>query len=625
MSFQAPTPRHSRPGLALAEPAPSPESLIARDAQVRFDILQASLQSSRIPLLLQSLVAVGLAWLCWRAGAAGDWPLAWLAVVVGCSAVTFRWIQHCVRRPPGPRDVVLRLRVFTAIAITGGLIWAAGVALLYFDATPNMIAVVAVSLLGVTYVATHSMHLHLPAFLGFISPLWCSVLAQVLLMRTEFWPWKAAFIVLFWAGSCAVAVLGHRRYITLQQQRWLLAWQAVDLHRLSQRAEQALLTKSRFLAAASHDLRQPVHALALLVGALRRRPQDREGQRLLTHLEATVQSMAVQFGALLDLSRLEAGALRPERRRFDLWPLLERVAADEALLAGRKRLRLRLKPARGVAEGPLLLHSDPLLLERILRNLTANAVRYTERGGVLIQVRCAAAGVVIQVADSGIGIEPEHQAGIFEPFVQGHLQLPERRNGLGLGLAIVRQLVDLLGLQLRLRSRPGQGTVFRLRLPLPPPGGDSGARAPDSLQSTAASGWQEMVPGALVLVVDDDGAIRAGLTSLLASWNLEVVAAANAADLWPKLLALPDVPDLIICDLCLDDGVDGATLIDRLREEYNQPIPALLVTADPSAQPLQQASAGARVLLHKPLSPQALRQAVASALAPSAAATALPA
>ena len=480
---------------------------------------------------------------------------------------------------------------------------------MWFGATEQMISVLAISLVGLTYLATHSLQLKLPAYFGFTTPLWCSVLVQVLLLRSEFWPWKALFVVMYWAGSAAFAVVGHRRYATLLQQRWLLSRQAGELQRLTQRAEQALSAKSRLLAAASHDLYQPVHALALLVGALRRRPPERESLRLLDHLENTVQAMAAQFGSLLDLSRLESGGLRPEPRAFDLWPLLERVAADEALLAGRKGLRLRLKAATRQAEGPLVLQTDPVLLERILRNLTANAVRYTERGGVQVCVRNTIAGLVIQVADSGIGIEPARQASIFEEFVQGHGEGPGRRAGLGLGLTIVRQLVDLLGLQLRMRSRPGRGTVFRLRLPLPLPLGRDGG-------PLASGDGLEPAPGALVLVVADDAATRAGLTSLLASWGLEVVAAANAADLWPKLLAFPDVPDLIIMDLRMDDEADGPAVIDRLREEYNQQIPALLVSADLSPLRLKQALAKGLVLLDKPPSPRSLEQAVAAALAP---------
>ena len=583
-----------------------------RDAQVQLDSLKLLLQSSASPLLGQWLVAAALAWFCWRPGATGYWLLVWLAGLGLCTAATLRLALPYRRRPPDLQDLARFKRLnrgVAAIATAGGLIWAVGVALMWFGATEQMISVLAISLVGLTYLATHSLQLKLPAYFGFTTPLWCSVLVQVLLLRSEFWPWKALFVVMYWAGSAAFAVVGHRRYAILLQQRWLLSRQASELQRQTQRAEQALSAKSRLLAAASHDLYQPVHALALLVGALRQRPPERETLRLLDHLENTVQSMAAQFGSLLDLSRLESGGLRPEPRAFDLWPLLERVAADEALLAGRKGLRLRLKAATRQAQGPLVLQTDPVLLERILRNLTANAVRYTERGGVLVCVRNTIAGLVIQVADSGIGIEPARQASIFEEFVQGHREAPGRRAGLGLGLTIVRQLVDLLGLQLRLRSRAGRGTVFRLRLPLPLPLGLDGG-------PLASGDGLEPPPGALVLVVADDAATRAGLTSLLASWGLEVVAAANAADLWPKLLAFPDVPDLIIMDLSMDDEADGPAVIDRLREEYNQQIPALLVSADLSPLRLKQALAKGLVLLDKPPSPRSLEQAVAAALAP---------
>jgi len=621
MSPQMPPPLHAQPLAAPAEQALSSEERATRDAQVQLDSLKLLLQSSASPLLGQWLVAAALVWFCWRSGTTGNWLLVWLAGLGLCTVATLRLTLPYRRRPPDLQDLARFKRLnrgVAVIAIAGGLIWAVGVALMWFDATQQMISVVAITLVGLTYLATHSLQLKLSAYFGFTTPLWCSVWVQVLLLGAEFWTWKALFVVMYWAASGAFAVISHRRYATLLQQRWLLSRQAIELQRLTQRAERALSAKSRLLAAASHDLYQPVHALALLVGALRRRPPERESLRLLDHLENTVQAMAAQFGSLLDLSRLESGGMRPELRAFDLWPLLERIAADEALLAGRKGLRLRLKAATRQAQGPLVLQTDPVLLERILRNLTANAVRYTERGGVLVCVRNTISGLVIQVADSGIGIEAARQSSIFEEFVQGHGDAPGRRAGLGLGLTIVRQLVELLGLQLRLRSRPGLGTVFRLRLPLPLPLGRDGGLL-------VSGDGLEPVPGALVLVVADDAATRAGLTSLLASWGLEVVAAANAADLWPKLLAFPDVPDLIIMDLRMDDEADGPTVIDRLRDEYNQQIPALLVSADLSPLRLEQALAKGLVLLDMPPSPRSLGQAVAAALAPRrSAATPLP-
>jgi len=610
MSPQLPPPLPARP-LAAAELVLSSDALASRDAQGRLDSLKLLLQSSAIPLLGQWLVAAALAWFCWRSAASGYGLPVWLVGLGLCTAATLRWTLQFRCRAPELQDLACLERDVAAMATAVGLFWAVGVVLMWSGATQQVIAVVAISLVGLTSMATLPLQLNLPAYFGFITPLWCSVLVQVLLLRSDFWPWKASFVVIYWAGSAAFAVIAHRRFATLLQQRWLLSRQANELQRLTQRAEEALSAKSRLLAAASHDLYQPVHALVLLVGALRRRPLERESLRLLDHLENTVQAMAAQFGSLLDLSRLESGGMRPELRAFDLWPLLERVAADEALLAERKGLRLRLKAATRQAEGPLVLQTDPVLLERILRNLAANAVRYTERGGVLVCVRNTSSGLIVQVADSGIGIELARQAGIFEEFVQGHGETPGRRAGLGLGLTIVRQLVDLLGLQLRMRSRPGLGTVFRLRLPLPlplPRGRDGGP---------LVSG-DDLAPvlGALVLVVADDAATRAGLTSLLASWGLEVVAAANAADLWPKLLAFPDVPDLLIIDLRMADEADGPNVIDRLREEYNQQIPALLVSADLSPLRLAQALAKGLVLLDKPPSPRSLGQAVAAALAP---------
>ena len=354
------------------------------------------------------------------------------------------------------------------------------------------------------------------------------------------------------------------------------------------------------------DLRQPVHALTLFVGALERRELDAEsaapgGPRARRHRR---HGRHVQCAARHGRAWTPAWCA-PRCAPSSSCRSLQRIAADEGALAQAKGLALRLNAQ------PLVVASDPVQVERILTNLAANAVRYTDRGGVLISARRRGEEAVIRVIDTGIGIAPERQAEVFREFVQLHNPERDRNQGLGLGLAIVRRLTDLLGAPLQMRSRPGHGTAFTLRLPLalalvaPAP-------APALQPEEAVLG-----PGLLVLVIDDDAEIRAAMQSLLTGWGCEVVTAGGSADLLPQLVALEGVPNLVISDFRLRGEETGLTVIERVRTEYNEDIPAIVITGDTAPAHQRELAQSGHALLHKPVAPQALREAMARAL-PSA-------
>jgi CheY-like chemotaxis protein len=369
-------------------------------------------------------------------------------------------------------------------------------------------------------------------------------------------------------------------------------------------AEEANIAKSRFLAAASHDLRQPVHALSVFVGALRARDADPEARHtLLDHIEGSVRALSGLFGGLLDISRLDAGVVGFDRIDFAIQPVIERVCRDYSSQATQKGLVLGSVPSTAV------VHSDPALCERILRNLVANAVTYTDRGRVLVGCRRGHNSLRVEVWDTGCGIPAGEQQLVFQEFYQIGNPERDRTRGVGLGLAIVKRLANLLEHRLDLRSWPGQGTCFSLDLPY---ARDQAAINLDTLQTTATD---TAAGSGLILVVDDEGAIQVAMESLLSSWGYSVIAAGSFTEILARIGANVETPQLIICDYRLRDNETGTTVIERLRNEYNTEIPGMLITGDTAPDRIQEAQSSGYLLLHKPVSNETLRAAIARLLA----------
>jgi signal transduction histidine kinase/CheY-like chemotaxis protein len=374
---------------------------------------------------------------------------------------------------------------------------------------------------------------------------------------------------------------------------------AIQSARLFRELKVANLAKSRFLAAASHDLRQPLHALGLFVAQLRARANAAERERLVDRIDAAVAAMNELFNALLDIAKLDAGVLAPDLTEFPIEHLLKRTESTFATAAREKGLRLRVLPSGA------WVCSDFILLERILLNLVSNALRYASSGGVVIGCRRRAGLLRIEVCDSGPGIPEDQRQNIFAEFYQLVGPKRNRHGGLGLGLAIVERLCRLLDHPLELTSTLGRGSRFTVVVPLvaaPAKSINAPLAPPIVLDATA---------GKLVVVIDDDEMVLAGMGGILKGWGCQVVTAASA------LTGLTDHerrPDLIISDYRLADGKDGIEAIERLRSEFGAPIPAFLVSGDTSAERLRAVRARGYHLLHKPVPPMALRAMVSRLL-----------
>ena len=373
-----------------------------------------------------------------------------------------------------------------------------------------------------------------------------------------------------------------------------------QLRQALSQAESAMAAKTRFLASASHDLRQPMHTLSLFGAALDKRPMDDEGRVIVTQMNLALQSLSSQMDALLDISKLDANVVPVNNQVFALQPWLARLQREFQPAALRKQLLLRLDcPPEACVE------SDPVLLERVVRNLIDNAIKYTMRGEVAIEVNRGQDEEVwrLSVRDTGMGIPEHEQQRIFEEFYQVGNPERDRAKGLGLGLSIVTRLVDLLDLHLGLRSAPGHGSSFMLNV-----------TAADIAQVLPGATPQHgpRLPPMRVLVIDDEEPVRIAMHALLTAHGCQVLLAGSTRE--GLLKSMGQQPDLLLTDFRLRGGEDGISAVRSLRSAFPG-LPALIVSGDTAPERLREAHEAGLTLLHKPVTEELLINAMQAALA----------
>jgi two-component system CheB/CheR fusion protein len=354
-------------------------------------------------------------------------------------------------------------------------------------------------------------------------------------------------------------------------------------------AEQANIAKSRFLAAASHDLRQPLQTLTLLQGLLANNVEGEKAQKLIARLDKTLGTMSLMLNSLLDINQIEAGAVHAEKVSFPINELLDRLRDEFADHAQASGIALRVVPCS------LSVHSDPRLLEQMLRNLLSNALKYTGHGGVLLGCRRHHGMLSIEIWDTGIGIPAEELATIFEEYYQLDNDARERSRGLGLGLSIVQRLANLLGHRVRVRSRPGKGSVFTIEVALPPAGATS---LPEPQRAEVAAGVR---PTGVILVVEDDPELSDILELFLKERGHRVVTAPDGAAALDLVMRCGLLPDLVLADYNLPKGMNGLQVTATLREKLHQFLPVIILSGDISTETLRDIAQHDCVQLAKPV------------------------
>ena len=356
-------------------------------------------------------------------------------------------------------------------------------------------------------------------------------------------------------------------------------------------AELADQSKTKFLAAASHDLRQPLHALGLFVDALESRIQFPEVRNIVDNIRISTDALSDLLNALLDISKLDAGVIEPRISKFTLQPIFKRIQNDFDDKAKGKSIELR------VVDTEYAVETDPAMLESILLNLVSNAIRYTLQGKVLLGCRRQGDNICIEVHDSGIGIAVAEQNNIFNEFYQVDNPERDRSKGLGLGLAIVKRQAELLNCPVSVKSFPEKGTVFRLRVPL---------AVADKPMATSSIDFVDDLQGTRVLVIDDEAMNREAMRNVLEQWQCHVLGAESAEQAL-QLLQPGCKLDMILTDYRLRDNKTGIQAIQQIHDRCGQDIPAIILTGDTDPKRLREAKDSGFKLLHKPVSAAKLR------------------
>lgn len=528
------------------------------------------------------------------------WFTAMCAVALARTLLVFAYR----RAQPSDAELARWGRRYVLGTFISGCVWGAAGVLMFVPAALDYQFFLIFILAGMCTGAVNSLGVYPPAFFAFVIP----VIAPFVVMALHEggrMQYGAVFAIAFYLLALTFFT---RNFSGALIESLKLRFENVDLvKRLAvekEQAERANVAKSRFLAAASHDLRQPLHAMALFASAIRDKAPGGELGTISEKLSISVEALEGLFHALLDVSKLDAGVVVPEVRDFRLRALFDRIAPEYIDEAAGKGLRLRWRVTDAVGR------SDILLLERILRNLVSNAIRYTRTGGVLVACRRRRGAVRIDVVDTGIGIPPAHLGEIFQEFYQVGNAERDRAKGLGLGLAIVHRLAALLGHKVDVRSIPGRGSVFSVTVPRGEAAGaeDAVPRTRDFIGTRLGN--------ALIVVIDDEQAVREGTREVLKGWGARALLAGSGDEALTLLVGAGEAPSAVIADYRLREGETGVDAIRRIQERYGAEVPAVLVTGDTAPDRLREAEASGYHLLHKPIRPAKLHALLRFLLSP---------
>jgi len=491
---------------------------------------------------------------------------------------------------------------YLMLGILIGCTWGSAGTLLYTPEFFELILFLALILFAATGAVSASTAVYIPAFIVSALPMLVPLMFRFSMQGTVLHLTIALSIVIYLV--ILIYVVWNLNNTLLGSFR--LRFENVDLvQKLSterEKAEQANIAKSRFLAAASHDLRQPLHALGLFAGALDDQAHTPEMRNTVDNIRSSVSALDSLFNSLLDISKLDAGNITPQVQDFYIDALLDPMRKEYSPKAVENHIKFRVVASNRV------VRSDPILLERIVRNLIDNAINYTRKGGVLLGCRWGENAIRIEIRDSGVGIRPDRQQSIFQEFYQIGNPERDRSKGLGLGLAIVDRLAHLLNYPISVSSLPELGSVFSIEIPL---GATPTSKHPHSDYPELVT---DKLIGCCILVVDDDIAVQKGMQELLESWKCQVSIASSMKEVLAVIENNKHRLDIIVADYQLPGGMNGIQIINHLREHLMVTVPALIVTGDTSTDCLHHIQNSGYPLLHKPVQPAKLRALISSLL-----------
>ena len=520
----------------------------------------------------------------------------WAALAIlmlGLRLVVFAWLAGSTKIP-----VARQVRIVLALAVAGGLMDASCVAAFPYLAQADR-AYITMILGGMCAGVVASCSGHRQMLLSYCLPVFGALIAVWVFLPSA--PGGSALVdralaLMMFAYLMILIDLGKRAYATLSESHAIRLRERDANERLNNalaKAQEANNAKTRFLAAASHDLRQPLHTISMLGTTLAMRPLDSRSGEIVSLLNEVNESLTSQLDALLDISKLDAGVVEAELRSVDMAVLMQGLFAETEGLVRAKGLQPIF---HGDAALPLIVRTDPILLSRVVRNLIDNAIKFTRQGSVTLGVKRQGSAIEICVSDSGLGIALDQQEAVFQEFYQVGNPERDRSQGLGLGLSIVNRLAQLLAIDMSMISQPGAGTRFVLRLPEAvslEPAVPASAEAP-------TNGLFDL----LVLVIDDEKMVRTGIHFLLEELGCRCCEASSTAE--AESAARTARPNLVLADFRLRGEDSGIAAIAAVRRHWPG-VHAVLVSGDTAPDRLREAATAGIDLLHKPLLLQALR------------------
>jgi signal transduction histidine kinase/CheY-like chemotaxis protein len=569
---------------------------------LRIDPVRAECIRTLFQQIRNSFAAAGVVtiYMCATQAPFQPWRViaGWLAVQLATQVLRL-WLVSRYRKIPADDDgtrLERAARLNTLYMLIAGLVWGSTAFLFMQTGQPITVALTLCGLYGISGGSVPGNAYNPQGLYAFVGAIFGLVMLRFLLIGQYAYDVLGLASIGYSAilfGFCRVQNRELKEGFAIRfENRRLLA--ALELEKAEAeaargRAEKANLAKSQLLAAASHDLRQPLHALSLFSGSLQSLALDDEAKDVASRIQSNVAAMEKLFNGLLDISRLEAGVVQSHRQPVSCQDLFDRLAGYFDPIAEQQGLDLRFR------DTDLWVDADPTLSEQICVNLAANALRYTRTGGVLVAARRRGDSVSIEVSDTGIGIARSDQARIFDEFVQIGNPERDRGKGLGLGLAIAQRLAAILGSQIEIASVEGRGSRFSFALPR--------AEPTPAAKVLAAP---DLMRGLRVLLIDDDAMVREGAGLLLGQWGVEV---ALAADLAEAQAVLADAAQFDICltDYRLPGELNGLTVIATLCALPGAPRAFCLVTGDMGADVLAAAAEAGVPIIHKPLHPARLR------------------
>ncbi|OCP25083.1 MULTISPECIES: hybrid sensor histidine kinase/response regulator [unclassified Ensifer] len=537
-----------------------------------------------------------------------SWLAGWVGALYLLIVIRVFASRRFFRRPRDPRSIMRWAWLAAAFTWVSGLMWGTLGWVGFLPDEPIVLSFTVIVLTGLVCGTVPSLSAFPPALIGSILVTVLPIAARCILTDSDI---SGAFLFLL---ASLVAINFYYCRITYRMLRETVSLRLENeslvghLQEERDRAQAADRAKTRFLAAASHDLRQPIHALSLLVSTLailgqRGNVSSGDARDLATRAKSAVGNLSGLLNALLDISRLDAGIVTVVNETMALRDLFRDLRDEFAAEAHQRGLELR------IVDSDLLVDSDPMMLRRILNNLLSNALRYTKAGSILLGCRRRGNTVEIQVLDTGSGIPADQQAMIFEEFVQLQNPARDRTQGLGLGLAIVRRTAELLQHPLRLVSVPGRGSMFSITVPRAHP-------VRSILQRGQPSPAADITAG--IMLVEDEKDVFDAMVRLLTLEGHRVYAGRSVGEVLKvhtEALMAGDAPvDLIVADYRLEHGTTGLDAIQALSAHIGRRVPAIIVTGDTSPSRLKEVSASSVRILHKPITGEELREVIHTTL-----------